>query len=196
MTDYILASGSPRRQDLLRQINIPFRVVVSNADETVEPELTMGELVKKLSCNKGQAVLDMLMDNDDLSNNTVIISADTIVVHNNKVLGKPTDKQDAINMLALLSGNDHRVYTGVTIIRYNNAHITFESFYDYATVYFRELTHDEIVEYVNTGEPMDKAGGYGIQEQGAILVEKIEGDFYTIVGLPLVKVYQALKYNI
>ena len=189
MIDIILASGSPRRSELLKQIGIDFKVITSQADESYPTGTAPENIVTALSSRKASAVFDDVLP----FRNTAIIAADTIVVHNNEVLGKPKDKEDAINMLSNLSGDVHQVYTGVTILYYVNNSISIENFYDKADVYFNELSQDEIISYVDTLEPMDKAGSYGIQGKGAVLVKKISGDYYSIVGLPLSKVYNSLK---
>ena len=180
----VLASGSPRRRQLLEQAGIPHKVVVSNADETVSgsPE----EQVKELALRKAQAVIPMLDGEDDM----VIIAADTIVYINGEVLGKPENRDHAFEMLSKLSGNTHEVYTGVAILHdFRIAHV----FADMTEVTFRHLSDEEILDYIATGEPFDKAGAYGIQERGSVLVDRINGDFYTVMGLPISKVYAALE---
>jgi septum formation protein len=178
----ILASGSPRRKQLLQLINIPFEVVVSNADEKADGD--PDEIVQELASRKARAVLSTLAENED----HIVIAADTLVYINGKVLGKPRDEKDAIEMLKQLSGKLHMVYTGVSIIRGDYEHV----FADRTRVYFRTLPDEEIIAYVKTGEPLDKAGAYGVQERGSVLVERIDGDFYTVVGLPVAKVSRAL----
>ncbi len=190
--DIILASGSPRRYDLLKQIGLDFKVITSETDENYDSTLSPADIVMELSLRKAEAVfLNNLPEKD-----TVVIGSDTIVVHKDKILGKPEDKTDALNMLKELSGDVHHVYTGVTMYYYVNNKIFIESFADCANVYFRKLSDRETKMYVESGEPMDKAGAYGIQSKGAVLVEKIEGDFYTIVGLPVVRVYESLMRNV
>lgn len=189
MIDIILASGSPRRSELLKQIGLNFEVKTSMADESFDANETPENIVMDLSSRKASAVFDENIPFKD----TVIIAADTIVVHKGNILGKPKDKQDAIDMLQSLSGDVHQVYTGVTMFYYVNNAISVESFYEKTDVYFNQLDMTEIEKYVATWEPMDKAGAYGIQGQGAVLVNKIDGDFYTVVGLPVSKVYNSLK---
>ena len=172
MVDIILASGSPRRSDILKQVGIDFTVKTSKVKEDFADNLTLPE------------------------KDTVVISADTIVVYEDEILGKPKDEDDAYNTLKRLSGHIHQVYTGVTMTYFINGKFRIDTFADCANVYFRELTDKEIEEYVATKEPMDKAGSYGIQGIGALLIDKIDGDYYTIVGLPISKVYRALKINI
>jgi len=193
----ILASGSPRRRQLLEQAGISHKVIVSNADETVDglPD----EQVKELAIRKAHAVIPMLEPDTD----AIIIAADTIVFINGEVLGKPENRDHAFEMLKKLSGNTHEVYTGVAIVRhpYNSwdgAHIAppitdMYVFADKTEVTFRHLSDREIFDYIATGEPFDKAGAYGIQERGSVLVDRINGDFYTVMGLPISKVYTALE---
>ena len=179
----ILASGSPRRRQLLDQAGIPHKVVVSNADETVSG--TPDHQVKELALRKAQAVIPMLEGNE------IIIAADTIVFIDDQVLGKPKNHEHAFEMLKKLSGNTHQVYTGVAVVDPSNTVV----FYDMTEVTFRNLTDTEIQDYIATGEPFDKAGAYGIQERGSVLVDRINGDFYTVMGLPIAKVYTTLREN-
>jgi len=181
----ILASGSPRRTQLLTQAGIPHEVIVSNADETVtgSPDAQ----VKELALRKANATLPFITD----ATNAIIIAADTLVCINNEVLGKPQNPSQAFQMLKKLQGNTHRVYTGVALIntRTNESKV----FADMAEVTFRHLSDNEIYAYIDTGEPFDKAGAYGIQERGSVLVDRINGDFYTVMGLPISKVCTALE---
>lgn len=180
----ILASASPRRRQILTLAGINHEVMVSNADETIEgaPDYQ----VRELALRKGLAVLNTLKPTD-----AIIISADTLVYINDKVLGKPKDKTHAFSMLKNLQGNPHKVYTGVALINVKTGEQ--KSFVDATTVYFHPLTDDDINAYIKTGEPFDKAGAYGIQERGAVLVDRIEGDYYTVVGLPISKVCKELN---
>lgn len=185
----ILASGSPRRKQLMELAGIPCEIIVSNVDETVfgAPD----EQVKELALRKAKAVLFMLPEGE----NNIIIAADTLVYINERVLGKPRDADEAFEMLRALSGNSHTVFTGVALVCGDYEHV----FSDATRVYFHELSDAEILAYIATGEPFDKAGAYGVQERGAVLVDKVEGDFYTVVGLPIAKVARALSgmgYNI
>jgi septum formation protein len=195
MANIILASQSPRRQDLLKQVDIDFKVICSNCDESYPPELTPSQVVMGLSGKKADSVFDKLISSDDFSDRLAVIAADTIVAFEDKILGKPKDEKDAYDMLKMLSGKTHSVYTGVTILYATNGKISMDSILSKADVKFFNLTDDEINAYIATGEPMDKAGAYGIQEKGAVLVDSISGDYYTIVGLPIAKVYQSLKSN-
>lgn len=189
--EIILASGSPRRSDLMKQVGFEFRVSTCNTDESYDESLTPAEIVMELSLRKAYAVFDKEMPEKD----TVVVAADTVVALGNEILGKPKDRIDAIRMLNELSGKKHQVYTGVTLYYYVNGRVFIENFADCADVYFRELSQETITSYVDSWEPMDKAGAYGIQGLGAILVDKIDGDYYTIVGLPISKVYHSIKNN-
>ena len=177
----ILASGSPRRRQLLDQVGIPHEVIVSNADETIEgpPD----HQVKELALRKARAV------QKQCDPNSIIIAADTLVYIDGQVLGKPDTPQEAEAMLRALSGQRHTVYTGVAVLK-GNSEIVFA---DTTGVYFRNLTGEEIQAYIATGEPFDKAGSYGVQDRGAMLVDRIQGDYFTVVGLPVAKVATALR---
>ncbi len=178
----ILASGSPRRKELLSLLNIPFEVVVSNFDERIDQDKKLEDEIKRLSFGKAKSVFEK---NED----AVVIGADTIVTIDNKVLGKPKDQDDAKRMLTLLSNNVHTVITGVTIMSKDKT----ETFASSSKVYFDQLTDNEIKEYILTKEPMDKAGAYAIQGIGSKFIKKIEGDYYSIVGLPINQIYQKLR---
>ena len=176
----ILASASPRRQELLKLFGIPFVVRVADIDETMDPLAAPFEEVARVSRLKAQAVSQE--DND------IIIAADTIVVCEGKVLGKPHSEAEAKAMLHLLSGRDHQVMTGCTILRGG----TGETFTEVTDLHFRDLTGQEIARYVASGEPMDKAGAYGIQGGAALFCTHMVGDYYNVMGLPLCRLYQSL----
>jgi len=180
----ILASSSPRRKILLKQLGIDFEVYESGIDEDLDGIESPIEHVKKLSLLKAEEVAESI-------DNAFIIGADTIVVLDGKILGKPKDKSEAIMMLNMLSGRTHNVYTGFTILdKPSNKFITD---YEITKVTFRKLLSNEIDEYVDSGSPMDKAGAYGIQDDfGAVFIEKIDGCFYNVVGFPLTKFYLAM----
>ena len=182
----ILASGSPRRRELLEQIGINAQIVPSNADESVgltEPKQIVEELAKR----KCESVADNIKDG-------IIIGADTIVALDGSILGKPTDEKNAEEMLAGLSGKIHQVYTGVCIIKRENSKETDRTVFSCRTdVEFADIAKNEIQEYVASGEPMDKAGAYGIQGIFARYVKRIDGDYYNVVGLPVSSLYAALK---
>jgi septum formation protein len=171
----ILASSSPRRKDLLNQIGFDFEIIVSDVDEDIG-ERDPAELVKKLAYAKANAVAGGAGD-------AIIIGADTIVWIDDEILGKPADAEHAFKMLKQLSGRAHRVYTGLAI--FNTATNERKVTVDETDVYFRELSDEEINAYIATGEPMDKAGAYGLQGRAAMFVRRIEGDYFTVVGLPL-----------
>ncbi len=178
----ILASGSPRRIELLKQIGLKFSVVVPEVDENINTEKTPEETVMEIAHRKAEKVFK---DNED----SIVISADTIVYFEDKILGKPKDKADAKNTLRNLSGNWHRVYTGVCIFSKNSK----IEFVEVTDVKFRVLTDWEIDYYVNSGKPLDKAGSYGIQEFGAVFVERIEGDYFNVMGLPVSSLWSNLS---
>lgn len=184
MRKVVLASGSPRRKKLLEQIGLEFEVCVSNFDEKENATLPPHDLVKKLSREKAKIVSKKYKD-------AIIISADTLVSFKNKILGKPLTDTGATQMLSLLSGNPHIIITGFTILDTKTGKTISQSVE--TKVYMKKLTNEEIKDYVKTGEPHDKAGGYGIQEKGAVLVAKIEGDFSNVVGLPLSALVAELK---
>lgn len=180
----ILASGSPRRRQLLEQMGVTdFQVITSDVDETVEEGLSTAQVVERLSLKKAQAVA-VAVDQQ-----SIVIASDTVVAFDGAILGKPESTQEAEQMLASLQGQHHQVYTGVTLVRGEEV-ITF---HEVTQVKFRDLTAGEISAYVATGEPMDKAGSYGIQGYGSMLVEGIQGDYFNVMGLPVCKLSQTLK---
>lgn len=181
----ILASGSPRRRKLMEEAGITFEVIVSDADETItgEPQ----NQVEALAIRKAKAV------RPQVDGEAIIVAADTLVAVNGQVLGKPVDAQEAFEMLNMLQSHGHTVFTGVALIKTGKESDTIHSFVESTDVFFRPLTDDEIHAYIATGEPFDKAGAYGVQERGAVLVDRVEGDFYTVVGLPISKVCTALN---
>jgi septum formation protein len=177
----ILASQSPRRKELLGLFGIPFTVRVADIDETMDPSLSPAEAVARISSKKAHAIAATAED--------VVIAADTIVVVEDRILGKPRTPQEAAQMLRLLSGRDHQVMTGVTV-RFGQQEAVFT---EITALHFRDLTDGEILRYVQTGEPMDKAGAYGIQGGAALFCEKISGDYYNVMGLPVCRLGQVLK---
>ena len=176
----ILASGSPRRKELLGLFGVPFTVCPADIDETMDPAWSAFDEVARLSREKALAVP---REKDDL-----VIAADTIVVCEGKVLGKPHSTEEAREMLTLLSGRDHQVMTGCTILYGDRA----ETFTEVTSLHFRPLSEKEIQKYVQSGEPMDKAGAYGIQGGAALFCEKLEGDYYNVMGLPVCRLYETL----
>ena len=187
----ILASGSPRRKQLMKLAGIECEVLVTDVDEPVTQDAEM--LVRELSMKKNQAACNIVLANMEEHEDTIIIAADTLVSFEGKVLEKPSSHEEAFRMLKMLSGNKHTVYTGVNITKLNKRNTTDSLFVESADVFFRELSDYEINAYIKTGEPFDKAGAYGVQEKGALLVEKVHGDFYTVVGLPIMKVGHVLS---
>lgn len=177
----ILASKSPRRAKLLKDAGIDFIVIPSEAEEQVDFSLEPKEIVMQLAKLKAKEVSDRF-------NTDTVIGADTIVVFNNQILGKPKDEEDAFKTLSMLSDQCHEVYTGVSIIK----GVLEETFVSQAQVCMKKLTELEIRAYIKTKEPMDKAGSYGIQGEGGNLVETYKGDFFTIMGLPLKEVVKQL----
>lgn len=179
----ILASKSPRRKDLLNLLGVNFEVITADIDETINLKLPVFDEVARLSYQKAKKVAETV-DKDDL-----IISADTVVELNGSLLGKPKNRQDAFNMLSALSGRTHSVLTAVTVLQGNKrlTEIVITG------VTFAKMEKEEIDAYIETGEPMDKAGAYGIQGKAAKFVRSIEGDYYNVVGLPLSTLYSMLK---
>lgn len=197
MEKIILASSSPRRRELMAQAGFAFEVLVSEADETIETE-TPGEMVEVLSKRKAAAVAEEIKRQGFAEESVLLVGADTMVAIDGKKLGKPKDEKGAEEMLEELSGRTHQVYTGVTLIRLKkaeNGSILQESrtFSEGTDVSFYPLTKEEIRSYIATGEPMDKAGAYGIQGKAAVFVKEIKGDYNNVVGLPIARLYQELK---
>lgn len=176
----ILASASPRRKALLSLFGIPFTVRAADIDETMDPEKPPFDEVARVSRSKALAV--------SRGEEDVVIAADTIVVCQGKVLGKPHSEAEAASMLRLLSGRDHQVMTGCTILFGDRA----ETFTEVTSLHFRPLSEKDILKYVQSGEPMDKAGSYGIQGGAALFCEKLEGDYYNVMGLPVCRLYETL----
>lgn len=177
----ILASGSPRRAEILTQGGFVFEKRVSEADETLPDGISPDAAVEYLAKQKGTAV--------QRNAGELILSADTVVALDGRILGKPADRADAARMLSALSGRTHSVYTGV----YLTDGVQDALFHEKTDVTFFPLTEAEIQQYIDSGEPMDKAGAYGIQGRGALFVEKIDGDYLNVVGLPLAKTARQLK---
>ena len=176
----ILASQSPRRKELLGLFKIPFTVRVADVDETMEPGKDPYDQVAQVSLRKALAVPREKED--------VVIAADTIVVCNRQILGKPESEEQAMQMLRLLSGRDHQVMTGLTVLRGDQVQTVTEV----TDIHFRQLSEEEIRRYVATKEPMDKAGSYGIQGGAALFAERLVGDYYNVVGLPVCRLWQLL----
>ena len=177
----ILASASPRRKELLGLFHIPFTIRVADIDETMDSAKAPFDEVARVSRLKALAV--------ERQEDDIIIAADTIVVCEGKVLGKPRSEAEAVDMLSLLSGRDHQVMTGCTVVKGNRT----ETFTEVTDLHFRPLSRKEIENYVATGEPMDKAGSYGIQGGAALFCERMVGDYYNVMGLPVCRLGQVLK---
>lgn len=188
MNRVVLASKSPRRKKLLEQIGLSFKVSPSNAEE-LSSQSDPALLVEELALLKAE---DVSAGHPEC----FIIGADTVVVHQNEIIGKPKDKEDAFEILSSLSNSTHSVFTGVAFVKSDkNGHIVSKNtFHEQTKVTFSALGEVDIKNYIETGNPMDKAGAYGIQDDlGALFVEKIEGDYYNVVGFPLNRFYRELK---
>ena len=180
----ILASKSPRRQELLQRMGLTdFKILVPDADESFPDGLTPRETVEYISRVKALAAKELVSARD------IVITADTMVFLDEHRLGKPTDEADALRMLTALQGRSHTVCTGVTVMQ--GDHILTES--EPTKVYFREASEAELRGYIATGDPMDKAGAYGVQSLGALLVERIDGDFFNVMGLPVLRLSRMLR---
>ena len=180
--DIILASASPRRREILEMFNLKFDVNPSNIDENIDIKNPY-EFVESLSYNKAKNIADKNSD-------SLVIGCDTIVHINDRILGKPVDEKDALNMLKLLSGKVHEVVTGISLVC-KNKNIKLIS-HETTKVYFKDLSDEEILCYIKTKEPLDKAGSYGIQGLASVFVEKIDGCYFNVVGLPTSKLYTLL----
>lgn len=190
MYHIILASGSPRRKEILEQVGIPFTIQVSNKDEIIT-ESEPVNIVKGLASMKANDIAENAKAED------VIIGCDTVVVYNNQVMGKPKDRADAIRMLETLQGNTHEVFTGVSIIikkQMEDGNVSDKeiNFAVETKVYVNSMSDKLIEAYVATNEPMDKAGAYAIQGKFAAHIKKLDGDYYNVVGLPIATVYDVL----
>lgn len=185
MRKIVLASQSPRRRELLAGLGMEFTVLVDSSPVVDLPGEEPSEMVKRLSMEK---VKNVAVRTEEPS---LVVGADTVVVLDGNILGKPKDRQDAEEMLRSLSGREHTVYTGVAVL--DTASGLAEGFAEATKVRFRPLSEEEITSYIQSGEPMDKAGGYGIQGKGALLVAGIDGDYFNVVGLPLCRLGKLLK---
>ena len=178
-----MASGSPRRKKLLEDLGFQLEIYVPNVEETIPAAYSPQEAVLTLSERKAEAAVRVL------GQETWVLAADTVVAVDGRILGKPQDREEAVSMLKMLSGRTHDVYTGVCLCRQGKK----ECFCSHTAVTFYPLDDQMIEDYVATGEPMDKAGAYGIQGRGALLVKEICGDFYTVVGLPLAETVSRMR---
>ena len=188
----VLASASPRRAELLKNIGLEFSVRPDDSEEISTPGLDPAETVKELARNKASNVAGKIRNAGGLGDEEVlVIGADTVVVLSGEILGKPKDEADAERTLRRLSGNRHEVYTGVSVIDTFSGREVCD--HEATVVEFRDISDEEIAAYIRTGEPMDKAGAYGVQNLGALFVKRIEGDYFNVVGLPLCKLGMILK---
>ena len=186
MRKIILASASPRRRELLEQGGIPFTVIPSQAEEKITTDQPV-QAVEELSYLKCSDIYEKSLGD------VLVIGADTVVASEGKILGKPSSQKDAVKMLQSLQGREHEVYTGVTIMAREGNENRKKTFHEKTKVVFYPMSDEEIRSYVNTGEPMDKAGAYGIQGKSAVFIKEISGDYNNVVGLPLARLYQELK---
>ena len=199
MKRFILASASPRRRELLDQMGAVFEIIPAEGEEHITKE-SPAEAVMELALQKAQEVAARVGDQADTApaaggaaSQLLVLGADTVVVFDGKILGKPADERDAMRMLSMLNGSTHSVYTGVSVILVKNGVSKCHSFYEETRVTMHPMSREEIEAYVATGEPMDKAGAYGIQGKCAIYIAGIQGDYNNVVGLPIARIYQELK---
>ena len=179
---FILASQSPRRKEILEMLGIDFKIIPAKSEAEIDKSLSIEKGIEQIAYLKAKEVFDLNQD-------CTVLGADTVVVLENEVLGKPKSKEDAFNMLKKLSNKTHQVITGVALIKKEKT-VTFS---EIAEVTFADLTDEEINNYIETGEPFDKAGSYAIQGKSAVFVKKLNGDFFTVVGLPCQRLYEELK---
>lgn len=179
----ILASKSPRRKEILETMGVSFEIDVADVDESVSDDFSPVEAVCEISKRKAQRIAERHGEDE------IVISADTVVVIDGKIIGKPKDKEDAFCILKNLSGRTHEVYTGFTVCANGKTKTDFEV----TKVHFKELCDDDIRRYIETGEPMDKAGAYGIQQKGNLFVDYIHGDYYNVVGFPISKICVTIR---
>lgn len=187
MKRIILASGSPRRKELLSKLNIDFEIIVTDTDETIT-ETSPDRIVEDLALRKASAVFDTIEEDD-----VMVIGADTIVYYDGDILGKPQNEAEAKDMISMLSDRTHQVFTGVAVCIKRKGEKSVISFFEKTEVTFYHIDKFDIDEYIKTGSPMDKAGAYGIQDDFAKHVKKIDGDYNNVVGLPLSRLYQEIK---
>ena len=190
MKKIVLASASPRRRELLEQIGLKFEVLPAKGEERItrtEPE----DIVMELAEGKAREIFEQIQERD--MSDALVIGADTIVVHRGHIMGKPADQADAGNMLTELCDDVHQVYTGVAFFWKENGRDHRHIFYECTDVFVYPASPEEIRAYIETGDPMDKAGAYGIQGRFAAWIQRIEGDYNNVVGLPVGRVYQELK---
>ena len=183
----ILASGSERRKELLEMMGLKFDVIVSKCDETFEEGLSIEEQSKRLAYLKAKTVFD------ETEGDRIVIGSDTMVIKENTIYGKPKDREDAINMLRDLQDNKHQAITSICVISQIDDKYKEQVDCDIADVYFKKMTDNEIEKWVDSGKAYDKAGGYAVQSEFGVHIEKIDGNFFTVMGLPIHKLYDMLK---
>ena len=199
MSQIVLASNSPRRRELLEHAGVSFEVCPAKGEEKITSTIPR-DVVMELAGQKAKEVASYIhtyqTEHTDIitPQDLIVIGADTVVAVDHQILGKPKDEEDAKRMLRLLSGNVHSVYTGVSLVFVEKGGRAGEHvFYEKTDVSFYPMTEEEIARYTATGEPLDKAGGYGIQGKCAVYIKEITGDYYNVVGLPIARLYQELK---
>lgn len=183
----ILASQSQRRKELMDLLEIPYEVIVSNVKENFEEGLTIEEQSKRLAYIKAKAVFDKT------EGDRIVIGSDTMVLKGNEVFGKPKDKEDAIRMLKTLKNTNHTVITSLFVLIQNGNEYAEYNDYDKTEVYLKDITDEEIEKWVDEDRPYDKAGAYAIQSKFGVFIEKIEGNYFTVVGFPIHKLYSVIK---
>lgn len=188
MKKIVLASASPRRKEILEQIGLVFDIIPSTCSEVVTKEIPK-EIVEELACQKAQEIFEKIGEP------SIVIGADTIVVYNGKIMGKPKDEDDAYNMINELQSNTHIVYTGVCVYIKENDEVKKIVFSEATQVSVYPMNKDQILDYIATKEPMDKAGAYAVQGRFAIYIKKIDGDYNNVVGLPIARLYNELLKN-
>lgn len=187
---YILASASPRRKELLGKTGISFEIMPSSKEEVITEELP-ADVVTELAYQKAEDIFELYRETHD--EDFTVIGADTVVSYKEEILGKPVDEQEALDMLSMLADRTHQVYTGVSLLIWKNDKKIIRTFYEKTEVTFYPITREDLLSYIATGDPMDKAGAYGIQGDFAIHVKSITGDYNNVVGLPIGHLYQELK---
>ncbi len=195
MIRFVLASSSPRRSEILKQMQLNFDVIKSDCSEYIEDNVPPQDVVKILAERKALNVIEKLNNDYNKYNKVVLISADTIVSINNTILGKPKNQNDAFEMLKMLSGKKHTVSTGMSVVILTENDMKITTCLTESNVYFKPLCEELINAYIKTGEPMDKAGSYAVQGFGSMLIKRLEGDFFSVMGLSASKLYDILKDN-
>ena len=187
---YILASASPRRKELLAQAGFTFDVCPSGAEERIEGE-SPAKIVEGLAALKARDIFDKSLGS--MTEDFTVIGADTVVAYQGEILGKPTDQEEALAMLSMLADRTHQVYTGVCLIQMKGEKKYTHTFHVCTQVTFYPVSREELLSYIRTGDPMDKAGSYGIQGPFAVHIKEIQGDYNNVVGLPIAKLYHELR---